>query len=215
MPLKKNLRWMKLAKFAAVLILGVAAGACQSCGAGSGAEISEMSLESEAQSSLEETAREMNSEAAESTVFECVVHVCGAVNAPGVYVMPGESRIWDAVERAGGFSESADQAYLNLAQEITDGMKIEVPTFEEAQLLRESGQGAERSQESAASGKVNLNTATKEELMSLRGIGESRAEDIIRYRENFGPFERIEDIMNISGIKEAAFQKIKESIAVR
>ena len=129
--------------------------------------------------------------------------------------MPGESRIWDAVERAGGFSESADQAYLNLAQEITDGMKIEVPTFEEAQLLRESGQGAERSQESAVSGKVNLNTATKEELMSLRGIGESRAEDIIRYRENFGPFERIEDIMNISGIKEAAFQKIKESIAVR
>ena len=66
----------------------------------------------------------------------------------------------------------------------------------------------------SSSGKVNLNTATKEELMTLRGIGEARAEDIIRYRQERGGFERIEDIMEISGIKDAAFQKIKDDIIV-
>ena len=67
---------------------------------------------------------------------------------------------------------------------------------------------------SGTSSRVNLNTATREELMSLRGIGESRAEDIIRYRETYGGFRSIEDIMNVSGIKDAAFEKIKDSITV-
>ena len=76
------------------------------------------------------------------------------------------------------------------------------------------GTAGGRESGSAKSAKVNLNTAGKEELMTLKGIGESKAEDIIRYRETYGPFERIEDIMNISGIKDAAFQKIKDSITV-
>ena len=105
-------------------------------------------------------------------------------------------------------------------------MKIEVPTERQAEEWEKEGragvmagpvsQGAAGGRESgsAKSAKVNLNTAGKEELMTLKGIGESKAEDIIRYRETYGPFERIEDIMNISGIKDAAFQKIKDSITV-
>jgi len=154
------------------------------------------------------------------------VHVCGAVVNPGVYEMEPGSRIYEAVDLAGGFGPEAAWSYLNLAQEIADGMKIEVPTERQAEEWEKEGragvtagpvsQGAAGGRESgsAKSAKVNLNTAGKEELMTLKGIGESKAEDIIRYRETYGPFERIEDIMNISGIKDAAFQKIKDSITV-
>lgn len=160
---------------------------------------------------------------AEAVIY---VHVCGEVAVPGVYEMPAGSRVYEAVELAGGCTENGAADYLNMAQEVTDGMKIQVPDKEEAERLLESQPGLGAGISGGASGafagagqageqaKVNINTASREELMTLTGIGEARAEDIIRYREEHGGFKKIEDIMKVSGIKEAAFQKIKDSITV-
>lgn len=167
------------------------------------------------------------SEAPGSTTSAVWVHVCGCVRTPGLYSLPEGSRVWNAIEAAGGFSETAAADWLNLAQPIEDGMKIEVPDLEKAKQREEQGLtaeltgtgskgalGAGRERDPVSTAKVNLNTASLEELMTLKGIGRSRAEDIIHYREAFGRFQSIEDIMNVSGIKNAAFEKIKDSITV-
>ena len=173
------------------------------------------SEEAEAGEKEMSSAENFSRETAPSTEASCFVHVCGQVNAPGVYELEAGSRIYQAVEMAGGFSADAAVWYLNLAQEITDGMKIQVPNLQEAKEWARTGSPQESMlQGDSQEAKVNLNTAGKEQLMTLTGIGESRAEDIIRYRQEHGPFERIEDIMNVSGIKEGAFQKIKDSITV-
>ena len=135
------------------------------------------------------------------------VHICGEVNNPGVYELAEGSRIFEAVEAAGGFTEEAAQASLNLAQVISDEEQIVILTQDEA------AEKARQEREQAA-GIVNLNTASKEQLMSLPGIGESRAEDIIRYRKESGGFQNIEEIMSVPGIKESAYLKIKDSITV-
>ena len=146
----------------------------------------------------------------ERTLF---VHVCGQVEHPGVYELPAGSRVYEAVEAAGGALETGVLDCLNLAVTLEDGMKILVPDQQEAQsgldITSElSGQSG------TAGGKVNLNTAGLSELMTLKGIGQSRAEAIIRYREEFGAFRSVEDIMNVAGIKEGAFEKIKGDITV-
>lgn len=143
----------------------------------------------------------------------CYVHICGEVAAPGVYELEEGSRIFQAVAVAGGFTENAAADSLNMAEPVKDGMKIQVPNQEEAQkFLNEGADFSGSFQEGRR--KVNLNTAKKDELMTLRGVGEAKADDIIRYRESHGGFQKIEDIMKISGIKEAAFQKIKDDITV-
>lgn len=149
----------------------------------------------------------------------CFVHICGAVAAPGVYRMPEGSRIYQAVEAAGGFLPQADEGYLNLAAQIQDGMKITVYTREETETALSSEalspEGQPGREGELKEGKVNINTAGREELMALKGIGESRAEDIIAYREKHGAFSEIEEIMQVPGIKDGAFQKIKDRITVR
>mgnify|MGYP002519540688 CR=1 FL=1 len=135
------------------------------------------------------------------------VYVCGQVRHPGVYELPEGSRITDAVEAAGGMTEAAAETYLNLAEALSDGQKIEVPSVETAQALEEAAVDG-------ASGLVNLNRATEAELMTLSGIGESKAKEIIRYRESKGGFQKPEDLMNIPGIKEGVFNKIRDQITV-
>lgn len=145
------------------------------------------------------------------------VYICGEVIKPGVYELSGDSRIYEAVDAAGGFTENAARECVNLASKVSDGMQITIYNREEAASLpADSAPVGENAGKSGTSGSglVNLNTATKEELMTLKGIGESKAEDIIRYREKSGGFKKIEDIMKISGIKENGFQKIKDSITV-
>lgn len=146
------------------------------------------------------------------------VYICGEVANPGVYELSEDSRIYEAVDTAGGFTENAARESINLASKVSDGMQITIYNKEEAASLPAGGTSAGKNsgqdQMSGSSSLVNLNTATKEELMTLKGIGESKAEDIIRYREKSGGFKKIEDIMKISGIKEAGFQKIKDSITV-
>lgn len=153
------------------------------------------------------------------------VHVCGCVVNPGVYELNDSSRITDAVSMAGGFSEEADRDFLNLADFISDGSKIYVPSTEETKDTGNSVGISLPAKENAGTpqgislsesndGLVNINTATKEELMTLNGVGESKALLIIEYRENNGGFNAITDIMNIRGIKEGLFNKIKDKIKV-
>lgn len=137
------------------------------------------------------------------------VYVCGAVQHPGVYELSGDGRICDAVEAAGGFAEDADTCAVNLAEMLTDGSQIYIPKVEESAGLPQSkAAGGE------ASTLINLNTATKEQLMELPGIGAAKAEAILSYRESVGKFSCIEEIMNVSGIKEASFSKIRMLITV-
>ena len=161
-----------------------------------------------------------------------VVHICGAVSAPGVYELPAGSRIIDAVEAGGGFLPEAEEACCNLAEEIVDGCQIYIMTKSEScadgQTEKKAGiqtspdsdmQTTDRNVRSNSApalenGLVNLNTADIAALTTLPGIGESRAKAIISYREQHGAFAKIEDIMKISGIKQAAFSKIKDKITV-
>lgn len=130
------------------------------------------------------------------------VYVCGEVQSPGVYELAPGSRIYEAVALAGGLTAEADAAAVNQAELLTDGMKIEIPVY------REAAAGTE----SVPDDRVNLNTATAEELMLLPGIGEAKAEAILSYREEHGPFQDIGELMNIPGIKEGVFSKLKEKI---
>lgn len=156
-------------------------------------------------------------EKAETVKKTCVVYLCGAVKHPGVYTLQAGDRLYEAVEMAGGFQENAFEEYVNQARTLQDGEQIYIPTKEEAeevfcveQYLGDSG-GKNQPEKD---GLVNINTADAEDLCTLNGIGMSRAEDIIAYREANGAFEKIEDIKNVTGIKEGLFQKIKDKIIV-
>ena len=140
------------------------------------------------------------------------IYVCGEVNAPGVYKLPAGGRIYEAIEMAGGLTEEAAETYVNQAEILEDGQKVYIPSREEAEASPAAG---EVQAEGSTDGKVNLNTASKEELMELPGIGASRAEDIIAYREEHGGFDAIDEVKHISGIKDAVFAKIKDMITVR
>lgn len=140
----------------------------------------------------------------------CLVYVCGAVVSPGVYELDDGSRIYEAVELAGGFMEEAAEDALNLAESVTDGQMIRIPTEEEQEAV--GRQGAEA--DSAADGKLDLNRADVAALMELPGIGQSKAEAIVGYREEHGPFSQAEDLMKVEGIKEGVFNKIKDRIKV-
>lgn len=191
--------------------------------------------------STEEDAVEALEQVEESTLF---IHICGAVENPGVYELPVGSRIYEAIEEAGGFTQEAADDYLNLAYRLEDSWKIEIP--ERKSYDAEKGE-AEKDGEEAAykaavvsgiapdagvragavtgteagtagerdGGLVDINTAAKEELLTLPGVGESRAQSIISYREKNGGFSRIEDIMRVEGIKEGMFAKMKDKICVR
>ena len=186
----------------------------------------------EAEPSAGSTDRAELSDASSEEAKTLVVHICGAVSAPGVYELPAGSRIIDAVEAGGGFLTEADEACCNLAEEIVDGCQIYIMTKTEScadgQTEKKAGiqtspdsdmQTTDRNVRSNSApalenGLVNLNTADVAALMTLPGIGESRANAIISYREQHGAFAKIEDIMKISGIKQAAFSKIKDKITV-
>lgn len=148
-----------------------------------------------------------------------VVYVCGAVNSPGVYELPENSRLYEAIALAGGFSAEADPAYHNLARGIADGERIYILSVSETEELttqqQVSGEDGAESVTGATDGLINLNTATAEQLMELPGIGEAKAESILEYRNKIGKFTAIEEIMNVSGIGEAMYEKIRDKIVVK
>lgn len=142
---------------------------------------------------------------------ELCVFVCGQVQKPGVYRLRAGSRIVDAIEAAGGFTEEAAKEYWNLAEPAADGEKIYVPDLTEAAAAPDSGE-ASPSGAWSADGRLNINRATKEELMTLPGIGEKRAGDIIAYRTANGSFAKPEDVKKVSGIKDSVYEEIKDRI---
>lgn len=169
---------------------------------------------------------------------EIYVYICGAVVNAGVVSGGADMRLYQAVELCGGLIDDADGTKVNLAMQLKDGDKIYIPyAYDDINLTDEinngcnpnatgiSGSNTENSGGNSkssggntggagSSNLININKASKSELMQLSGIGEARALDIISYREKYGAFKRIEDIKNVSGIKDAAFNKIKDYICV-
>ncbi len=150
------------------------------------------------------------------------VHVCGAVARPGVYAAEESARIVDVLKLAGGLTKEAAGDYLNQAQLVTDGQRIYVPTLLELEELNTSeyisGAATEEetkgTKDNKGNTKVNINTADAVQLMTLPGIGQSKANSIIEYRNANGTFKTIEDLMKIPGIKEGSFRQISDKITV-
>lgn len=156
----------------------------------------------------------------ESARQQCYVHICGAVLYPGVYEVPEGSRLYEVIVLAGGLCADACDYLVNQAQIVNDGMQVYIPTMQEAQEGN-AGQVSfadpvfqtEREQESGDT-RIDLNSATKEQLMTLPGVGETRAQAIIAYREAHGGFQTIEELMEVSGIKQGVYDRLKEMIKV-
>lgn len=151
-----------------------------------------------------------DSAAPENASGEVVVHVAGAVSSPGVYTLPADSRVDDAV-RAAGATADADLSQLNLAQKLADGQKITVPAAGETPAPADNAAPSDSSQSGAL---ININTATQEELETLPSIGEVRAQAIIAYREEHGGFRTTDELMEVSGIGEKIFADISPHITV-
>lgn len=205
-----------LMKILLVLLVFVIAGVIYSCASGSKKDVvindtgNEQALTDNNGAETENNPT-MASEEVETSISVCI-HVCGAVKNPGVYYLDQGSRVHQAVELAGGLKEDAAEEYINLADIIIDGMQVYIPTDDE---VSESGKytlPTLKNQDD--SDLVDINKAGADELAKLPGIGESKAEAIIAYRENVMPFESPQDIVNVSGIGESLYEKIKDNIKV-
>lgn len=152
----------------------------------------------------------------------CYVHVCGAVRVPGVYALAQGSRVYEALLMAGGLTEDASERSVNQAELLWDGEMIFVPTVEEARdgvtgvwAGATTGDTSAKEVIEISDERVNLNTASKTELMTLPGIGQAKAESIVAYRETNGAFSSVEEIMQVDGIKEGLYTRIKDKIRVK
>lgn len=172
------------------------------------------STNSESAASGEENKQD-SAESDKNSQSEIMIHVAGAVNKPGVYTLPENSRVQDAIDLAGGFATNAQQALLNCARMVSDGEQIVVPSIEETAVQKATdGSAATPAPGTSASQKVNINTATLEELDSLPGIGESTAQKILDDRSTHGSFKTIEDLKRVSGIGDKKFENLVEYICV-
>lgn len=157
----------------------------------------------------------------EETPKDIYIDIKGAIKKPGVYKLQENSRIIDAINIAGGLLKTANTSYTNLSKILNDSEVIKIYTNEEVKKLEKETQEElpkietniteEPKQENSL---ININTSTKEQLQTLNGIGESKANSIIDYRTQNGPFKTIEDIKNVSGISETLYDKIKDFITV-
>lgn len=167
-------------------------------------------LELEAETEVADTENiMMDSEANEI----CFVYVCGAVVVPGVYALPQSSRVYEAIAMAGGMTAEAGRDAVNQAELVTDGQMLRIPTQEE--LLADYSQSGSMDSTEKSDGRIDINVASQAELMTLPGIGQSKADGIIAYRQDKGGFSAIEEIMNVEGIKEGVYNRIKDNIKVK
>lgn len=166
--------------------------------------------------SLSETTilpQEVEDKTTVSTVI--YVDVKGEVHHPGVYQMKAENRVKDLIEAAGGFTPSADNQKLNLAQLLEDQMVIVVPKKGEEVNSELAQAPTPHKKEVGKEGKVNINTATVEELKTLKGIGEKKAEAIIEYRKQNGSFKNKEELMKVRGIGKKLYESFEERVIVQ
>ena len=159
---------------------------------------------------------------------QVVVYICGAVKHPGVYKFTAGSRVNDAVNAASGFKKGAARTAINQARVLEDGEQITIPTLKQVKRKQLSkttdgdnfqdkttdNENTDSSERESQDTLININTASAGELTSLSGIGQSRADAIIEYRQSNGKFQSIDDIMKIPGIKQGIFNKIKNKISV-
>ncbi|WP_130863735.1 helix-hairpin-helix domain-containing protein [Bacilliculturomica massiliensis] len=160
-------------------------------------------------------------EEAGSGVPRMVVDVAGAVSSPGIYILPQGSRVYEAVDQAGGLTEESDLREINLAAELLDGEKLYIPSRGDyAQSAETEGRsaGGDVKETGCRAGsdakKININTADSSELQTLNGVGPSTARRILDYRRENGRFRAIDELKNVKGIGDKTFQKLKESISV-
>ncbi len=137
-----------------------------------------------------------------------IVHVAGGVVRPGVYSLEKGSRVYDALKAAGGETDKADLGKINLAAPLRDGIQVTIPLFEEYQMAGGVSSNAKMG------GTININMASQTDLETLPGIGPAKAQAIIKYRNEEGPFVEKEDLMNVSGIGEKTFATLKDLIRV-
>lgn len=140
-----------------------------------------------------------------------IVHVVGAVRAPGVVQLPAGARVADAIAAAGGAGESADLARINLAARVTDGQRIAVPLVGEPMP---AGAGVGSTEETGTGGPIDLNAATADQLEELPGIGPTLAAAIVSERERMGGFRSVDDLQRVRGIGPARFEQLRELVTV-
>ena len=182
---------------------------CFGCGE-SGSVLKEMDTAAEEVQEEEPVQEEAD---LEETIF---VDVCGAVQQPGVYELPAGSRIFQAIALAGGLTEEAESRLINQAEVLADGQQIRIYTREESEnqeIAAAAGQNA--GVQGAAGAKINLNLADKKVLMTLQGIGEAKAEAILAYRQEKGGFSSVEELMQVEGIKDKLYEKLKDKVTVQ
>ncbi len=155
--------------------------------------------------------RSSNNTLSAEPVGEVVVYVSGAVNKPGVFSIAATARVLDAVTVAGGLTPQGDVSKVNMAQPVKDGMQIYVPSKE---INSDKAANVVAPGNSLNSGKVSLNTATKEALDTLPGVGPALAEKIIEYRQTHGGFKDIEEVRKVKGISEKKYEKLKDKLAL-
>ena len=173
-----------------------------------GSETSTLTLES----SQKETEDLPLPEKKETETKVLFIHVAGAVKSPGVYKLKEGSRVFDAINAAGGYALNADPNALNLATPLTDGEKVYLPTLGE--VPHQAASSSLPGGTSSSTSKININTADAQQLESLPGIGPAFAQRIIDYRTSQGRFSNIEDIENVSGIGKKRFEQLKDLITV-
>lgn len=172
---------------------------------------------------------EINKTEVANVTSKVYVDIKGSVKKPGVYQVPADSIVWDAINLSGGFTKNAYTKNINLSQKVKDEMVIYVFSKSEITKMNTTVKTdtactttvinydncitTEKNATETSTSLVNINTASKEELMTVTGIGASKADSIIAYRIKT-PFSKIEDIMNVSGIGESLFDKIKKYITV-
>lgn len=183
---------------------------------GNSAEVEEENSLDDLLAAQMDVAPEEEVESAESKPVEpelFMVDVKGEVHVPGVYELPADGRVKDAIAMAEGLTDEANELAINFAQKVEDQMVIYVPHIDDGAGTPEiaTAGGGSDSGELA----ININTASEQELMTLSGIGQAKAQQIIQYREENGLFDTPEDLMNVSGIGEKSFETLKDSIKVK
>ena len=173
-----------------------------------------LQAEVEAVSKETSTEKEVKKEEKEETLEQdlITVDVKGAVKSPGIYDLPLGSRVYDAVQKAGGLTEQADSKSLNLAQKVSDEALVYVPTKGEEAASQQAASGTTPS--TSKDKKVNLNKASLEELKQVKGLGGKRAQDIIDHREANGKFKSVDELKKVSGIGAKTIEKLKDYVTV-
>ncbi len=173
-------------------------------------EIQELGEQTQETTTVEETVISKNEE--EQLGY---VDLKGAVKKPGMYKIKENMRVLEVVECAGGFTDEANEKQVNFSQKVRDQMVIYVPKEGEEEKEQLTTFSDESETATEKEGKVNINTADLSSLMTVNGIGQKKAEEIIRYREEHGSFQNVDELTNVSGIGQKTFESLKDSITIK